>query len=251
MPGIPNPKANELIDALNEMSITPHLNEVSLRRIDREAQHLIRAGMVSYGYLVKGLVAATLWNIEDVDRCFNAAILNSDPENTVVTRVNYVAAMQRTLQLKRACQGAVAMANAYPDDLDVLSRAWSCCAAALDINGLNAIQDQRAALGVDQEVIDTSALVAVLRRRGSSIEALQERVACAAAALSRFRVRFHGADPCVLDTGECIYKFVVVTTPSEAAEMTFAIAESLAHAFDDPLDDVVSLGVVPFEEAVA
>lgn len=85
----PERKHNELLEQLDTLLYEP--NEFTLRRIEREANALIKSD-AAYAYMVLGVVASLRPDLAKIDEFFNKALaLSNDP----VIRGNYVVSLGR------------------------------------------------------------------------------------------------------------------------------------------------------------
>ncbi len=73
---VPQPKANELIDKINQLKMAEQPNLFALASIKRDAERLVKAG-AGVGYTLLGMVACIEDNEAEMRHFHRAAIANS------------------------------------------------------------------------------------------------------------------------------------------------------------------------------
>lgn len=246
-------KSNELIDRLNVCTTSHFLDEMELRRIQQQAAKLTEQGgaFAASGYFLLGAISAIRVNKAEVDRCFKAALMLSDADNYPVYKLNYVIASQRTYGIRQAADLCQELATSYPDDIGILKQAIDCADAACRFELGKSLRVRLTALDVDHEDDSTRNVGPMLSRMtdfGLSEDDLLARIEVAGGLLLDKGFRYMGTELFIDDSGESLYSFKLIINSSTAADLNFEIAEELVGRFSDPMENVLSICVVPYSK---
>lgn len=247
-------KSNELIDRLVACSESAELDEIELKRIELAAKKLAAPGISNdvraSGFFVLGALAATRMAQDEMNRHFEAAMRYCDPEHLPVYRLNHAIATERTFGIRQASKLFAELVEDYPDDITILKEAIRGVEIALNFELGKSLRTRLRALGVERSpetFSNIDSLLSRMARLGVSSGDLGDRVQAASSFLSRQNARYRGVGLFVADTGEGLYRFALDVSPDRAADLNFEMADALVSTFDDPLEAVLVIGVLPHE----
>lgn len=248
------PSSNLLLDRLMLLERGCH-NDLEVKRITHEAEKLIRAGgdFVAQGYGVLGATAAYQLDPDKVRSCFKNALCYSDPDNLVTFQLNRSIALHRVYQQAEALKFVLEAIDSNRDHLQLLQEGMRLSAAALQLDRLADLRELLSRLGAsapsDLGITELEEKRFNTRRLKLGIEysEILERIDTAGEVLLSNKVRFGSVHAYVLPNGECNYRFNAKTTPEEAAELTFLIADHLVARFENAFEDLLTIAVFPFE----
>ncbi len=115
----PQRKANDIIEALNEIGSAEQGNSFILNRYKREAEKLKTGGQVSEAFIILGMIACLEDDVEAMHSCHKNAIHYS-PTSIIANR-NYAVSLLKTGFIEEAYKHFVTAYNISPTDKHLLN----------------------------------------------------------------------------------------------------------------------------------
>lgn len=247
-------KDTSLLKRLNTLMDAPVPNELELKRIENEAQKLIKTPPGrALGYVALGIIATHKLNIDDILTYFNAAVQTSDEEGMLKNvLINKGYALQRVHHLVESADHFKAAHESVRDDIEYLWQAYQAANGVLRFNEAELFQQRLENLKVDWARFRNPSIneqsvepfVKLVTSLGVTEDQLAERVDCASKYLFSCGHQFKGCFYTVLDSGELCYQFSLSVSDEEAAQLSFDLAMHMIESFDDPLESIVTFSCI-------
>lgn len=257
---IPAAKTDELIGLLNQQLLLRQPDELTLRRVIVEAERILKtvrwdAEVRASTYSTIGMAKFMLGKHSEGRASFQEAF---SLHASSVLGMNYVMALRRYGYCSEAYAHAQKLALTYKDDIAVLRDAVALAFSCLQIDKVKLHSDALIRLKADDDYC-TSMYETVA---GAAFGLLQERLT---ERLDNFELLFDYIDTAgevvrerlgytsgfginVVDDGSAVMSFQVIASPSEAAEVSYSIAEALLSKFDDSFMDIFTIGCLAAPE---
>ena len=142
----PARKSGELMQQLARLSTVAALDEVTIRRVERDAKALMKADPVG-AHSALGGVAALRGRVDEVRDRFDAALRLADNSQT---RFNYSVALSLVQEHDAALQVVSEALDRFPDDLSLLNQAILTALQAAQFRTARAFCDRWDTLSPDQ-----------------------------------------------------------------------------------------------------
>jgi hypothetical protein len=239
----------EWIDALNAIRDHAVVDEVSLRRIEREATAALKTAdsLVRLVALqVLGVAAAMRGNVRRTRERFDEAFRIST--GSVVVR-NYISALQLLGLFDDSRRVALDMIQRFPDEVDVLCVAVMAFAQVGDLIAVDALLQRLRALNKSDRVTtalpDVDAFVLKATRLQVTSDDIAQRFEVALGALRALGLRVRGTASSQRRSGELSLRFLCEADTATLVKANFAIANAIVTEFEEPLDDLITFGTLP------
>lgn len=249
-PPAPEPITNKLLDRLVAVEFGEH-NDLELKRIEAEANKVIRAGgdHVGPAYQVLGAVATYKMDIVSVDRYFKLAYQYlSTPEESVQLSLNRTISYHRTYRFQKSLDNISETYSRNRDDLTVIAQAFKAAKFAARFDLAFEFEKKLLKLQPTKETELPDSFETYIEKANSlsiNLSDVTARLDFVGKILLENRIRYHGCEVYINTQGECLYEFVSEISAERAADLNFEIADKLAEEFSDPLDRLIVFSVRP------
>lgn len=228
-------KAVELFETLNSIWLGTEVDDLVLRRIEREARTMMNAAPQDANSVL-GAVAALEGRSDDVRKHFNIALQQSG--NSAEVYGNYSTALQRIGEMDESFEMAKQAFERAPDEPDVLRDAISCALNAGKFREASAFQARLAKLSANRpepnEQLATM-LGDAVNRGAFREESVQQVLRITHEILKAGGIRRIAYSTLVAETGctdSFLYKVHISASPDRAADLNETLAERVAEEPD-------------------
>ena len=228
-------KAVELFKTLNSIWLGTEVDDLVLRKIEREARTMMNAAPQDAN-CVLGAVAALEGRSDDVRKHFNIALRQSG--NSAEVYGNYSTSLQRIGEIDESFEMAKQAFERAPDKPDVLRDAIACAINAGKFREARAFQGRLAKLSVNRpepnEQLATM-LGDAVDRSAFREESVQEGLRITHDILKAEGIRRIAYSDLVAEAGctdSFLYKVHIFASPDRAADLNETLAERVAEQPD-------------------
>ena len=225
-------KAVELFETLNSIALGTEVDDLVLRRVERDAKKMMNTAPVDANSVL-GAVAALEGRSDDVRKHFNIALQQSG--NSAEVYSNYSTALQRIGEIDQSFEMAKHAYERAPDEPGVLRDAISSALNAGKFREASAFQDRLAKLAANQpepnEQLATM-LGDAVDRSVFREESVQEVLRITHDILKAEGIQRIAYSTLVAETGctdSFLYKIHICASPDRAAELNETLAERVAQ----------------------
>ena len=225
-------KAVELFETLNSIALGTEVDDLVLRRVERDAKKMMNTAPVDANSLL-GAVAALEGRSDDVRKHFNIALQQSG--NSAEVYGNYSTALQRIGEIDQSFEMAKHAFERAPDEPGVLRDAISSALNAGKFREASAFQDRLDKLSANPSEPIATMLGDAVDRGAFREESVQEILRITHEILKAEGIQRIAYSTIVAETGctdSFLYKVYVFASPDRAADLNEILAERVAKEPD-------------------
>ena len=222
------------------------IDPVRLNDIRGEAEKLEKFGLYTAAKRVKGMIASICGDVKEIDKQFNAALLNSGRD--IVVLLNYATALGNIHHHTRCVEVADEAVSDAPDDLLVLDTAIQLQMDAYNVDRVRSIQEQLEKLGRRKMnpifYAKLDAIDDILSKAGATWNQISARIELVADTL-REQGLPHTMFSEALSEGVILYEFVLHADIATVIAAEKAVQQAIADKPFSPADRAIAFSCAP------
>ena len=231
MPPQPMPKAHELAKRLARMASADAIDEFALRRIEADAQKLMRVDAAG-GHLALARVAALRWEVDEMIRRHELAITLRD---SAFTRCDYSDSLVLVGEIDEAFEVAREASSRAPDNLAVLRHAIKAAVQDARFHEAQKLCERWCKLSPQESPPlqpDIAAVVEAVERGVFTEAGARDALRSASGLRGDAHIRCSGfsIQPSIEEPGSFGFQYDLIASPAEAGDLNYALARRWADS---------------------